>query len=231
MSTILLLSKESSVWNVLREATAGENYRDCQVLLAPTLEDFYDQLRQHNVALIVLDLASFPGDSELLCRRVRALPRAAQAALLCLVNGGAHAVAQALDAGADDCLRRATLNSRELSARMRALLRRSRWISNTAPLIVYAHERSVKLNGRTIALTPTEFDLLEVLSQQPGEYISAAELLERVWHYPSGSGDPALVRNHVRNLRRKLESDPDRPRLLISAHGRGYALSVDTQRR
>ncbi|MFQ3535331.1 MAG: response regulator transcription factor [Aggregatilineales bacterium] len=231
MSTILLLSKDSDASNMLREATSGESYRDYQVLLAETLEALSEQLRQHGAALIVLDLTSFPDNSELVCRRVRSLPRAAQVAVLCLVNGGAQAVARALDAGADDCLRKAALNCRELAARIRALLRRSQWVSKTAPLVIYTNERLIKLNGRPIQLTPTEFDLLEALSQQPGEYLTAAQLLERVWHHPSGSGDPALVRNHVRNLRRKLESDPERPRLLTSAHGRGYTLSVDTQRR
>lgn len=229
MSAIFLLSKDQSVWKMLHEVALGKDCCDYQLVCLETFEALAEQLRCHEVILIVLDAASLPDDPELLCRRVRALPRAAQAALLCLVNGGAHAVAQALDAGADDCLRRTALNSRELAARLRALLRRQQHKANAAPLVIYTHERSIQLHGRLIELTPTEFNLLEVLSRNPGEYLTVAELLERVWDSPSG--DPALVRNHMRNLRRKLESDPERPRLLVSAHGRGYALSVDAQRR
>ncbi|PJF35774.1 MAG: hypothetical protein CUN49_08835 [Candidatus Thermofonsia Clade 1 bacterium] len=231
MSAILILSRDRGTQRTLREAVSGEDYRHYDIAFAETLEGLTDQLHHHDCALIVLDLASFSDHSELLCRRVRNMPRALQAALLCIVNGGAQAVARALDQGADDCLRKATLNSRELAARVRALLRRYQRLANTAPLILYMDERTIKLNGRSIELTPTEFQLLAVLSEQPGTYLSAAELLERVWNRPNGSGDPALVRNHMRNLRRKLESDPQRPRLLTSVHGRGYALSVDAKRR
>jgi DNA-binding response OmpR family regulator len=230
MSAILLLSRDSSVWKILREATSGEAYQAHRVLAAENVETFLDYLHSCETSLIVLDLASVGERAELLCRRMRNLPRAAQTALLCIVDGGASAVAQVLDAGADDCLRRATLNARELSARLRALLRRAQRAAKAPTLVIYTRERTIQLSGRVVELTPTEFQLLEVLSEQPGEYFTANELLERVWHYPSGSGDPALVRNHVRNLRLKLESDPERPRLLTSAHGRGYALSVDAER-
>lgn len=229
MSAILLMSKDQGVCKTLREALLTENCCDHDLICAETFEAFAEQLRNHEVVLIVLDAASFADDSELLCRRVRALPRAAQTALLCIANGGARVIAQVLDAGADDCLRRATLNSRELAARLRALLRRQGRQSDVAPLVIYTRERAIQLNGRSVELTPTEFNLLNALSQRPGEYLSAAELLKHVWDAPNG--DPALVRNHMRNLRRKLESDPERPRLLISAHGRGYALSIDPQRR
>ncbi len=228
MSVIALLTRDSTVLAVLREATLDGDHH---LLAVETFEALSDQVRRFTVELILLDLASFPSDAELLCRRARTLPRAAQAALLCIVSGSAYAIAQALDAGADDCLRRAALNARELAARLRALLRRSQRVATAAPLIIYSNERAIKLHGRPVELTPTEFDLLEVLSQQPGEYLTATELLQLVWHYPPGSGDPALVRNHVRNLRRKLENDPDRPRVVTSAHGRGYTLSVDAQRR
>lgn len=231
MSAILLLSRDNSVWKMLREATSGEAFQAHRVLATETIETFLDCLHKDEVSLIVLDLASVREQPELTCRRVRSLPRAARAALLCIVDEGTNVIARALDAGADDCLRRATLNARELAARLRALLRRKQREINAAPLVIYTRERSIQLNGRTVELTPTEFELLNVLSQQPGEYFTANELLERVWHYPSGSGDPALVRNHVRNLRLKLESDPEHPRLLISAHRRGYTLSTDAQRR
>ena len=180
MSVIALLTRDATVLAVLREAALDGDHH---ILAVETPEALSDQVRRCAIELIILDLASFPSDAELLCRRARTLPRSAQAALLCIVSG------------------------------------------------IYSNERAIKLHGRPVELTPTEFDLLEVLSQQPGEYLTATELLQLVWHYPPGSGDPALVRNHVRNLRRKLENDPDRPRVVTSAHGRGYTLSVDAQRR
>jgi DNA-binding response OmpR family regulator len=86
------------------------------------------------------------------------------------------------------------------------------------------------LNGATLALTPTEYALLDVLCSIPGSYLTAEDLLEQVWNYAPGKGDPALVRNHIRNLRRKMERDPDRPRIVASAHGRGYTIGIDFQR-
>jgi DNA-binding response OmpR family regulator len=73
-----------------------------------------------------------------------------------------------------------------------------------------------------VQLTSTEFRLLEHLMEGPGQAHSVNELLEVVWQYPPGTGDPDLVRAHIRNLRSKLEKDPSAPIYLHTIHGIGY---------
>src|SRR5206468_3630098 len=105
--------------------------------------------------------------------------------------------------------------------------RRTTRLLPKAEIVINRRDKTVKVRDRAVELTPTEYDLLNVLCQTPGEHIPTTALLERVWQYPPGSGDPALVRNHVRNLRRKLEMDPDHPRIVTCFQGRGYTISAD----
>jgi DNA-binding response OmpR family regulator len=161
---------------------------------------------------------------------LRITSSAAWTPILVLVSSKtAQEVAELLDAGADDCLRK-PLAPRELAARVRALLRRTIRPRHDALITLNSNEKTVHVGGRLIELTSTEFELLDALCQNPGEHIATSTLLEQVWHYPPGAGDPALVRNHVRNLRRKLENDPDRPRVITCFQGRGYSVSARIQR-
>jgi DNA-binding response OmpR family regulator len=76
-------------------------------------------------------------------------------------------------------------------------------------------------------LTSTEFRLLHHLMAAPNQAHSVRELLDRVWQYPPGTGDPDLVRAHVRNLRAKLEPDPGNPQYIHTIHGIGYTVKSD----
>jgi DNA-binding response OmpR family regulator len=140
-------------------------------------------------------------------------------------------IAQLLDAGADLFLAQ-PITASELEARIRALLRRKNpqtvWDAATT-LIINAKDRSVLVDGRTVSLTPVEYDLLSYLCDTREDYQTAQELLHAVWQYPEGAGDPALVRNHIRNLRQKLEEDPERPRIIESMPKRGYRVNANVQ--
>jgi DNA-binding response OmpR family regulator len=76
--------------------------------------------------------------------------------------------------------------------------------------------------GGALCLTPTEYKLLRCLMQRAGEFVSADELLEQVWGYPSGTGGPEIVRAHVSNVRRKLRDAGEDPQLLRTLPYRGY---------
>jgi DNA-binding response OmpR family regulator len=228
MATILLIDKGPNTYEVLRQLMPSEAR---ELLATDTLEAGLHRLGDNTPSLIVIDLGLKPIDSATMCRRVRSMPRFAQVPVLSITSAQtAMEVARVLDAGADDCLRK-PLVARELGARVRALLRRPKGIENYLWITINRQDRSVLLRDQPVELTPTEFELLEALCRSPGEPIPASTLLQEVWNYPPGVGDPALVRNHVRNLRRKLERDPDRPRIVTSAHGRGYTVSVDIRHR
>jgi len=226
MTTILLVNKEPSTNITVYHAITAMHDQSYILVEADGVEKAVSLAEQTFPDLFIIDTAQVE-----VCRRLRALPLSAHKPILFLLNSAsAQDIANVLDAGGDDCMRY-PINPQELAARMRTLLRRHK---GAAPpphtLVLNLKSQQVQVCGRDIELTPTEFDLLEMLCRTPGKHVRTEDLLEQVWHYPRGMGDPALVRNHVRNLRRKLEADPDRPKIVTSFHGRGYTVSATVAR-
>ena len=140
----------------------------------------------------------------------------------------------ALYAGADDYLTK-PFGAGELMARLRAALRRSAFPENepvfqAGGLFVDLARRDVMVNGQTVALTPTEYDILRVLIQHAGKVLTHQQLIHLVWGN-NYEADAHLLRVNISNLRRKIEVDPSRPRYIMTEPGVGYRLkTVDAAR-
>jgi DNA-binding response OmpR family regulator len=180
--------------------------------------------------VIVLDLM-LPGiDGIEVCRRVRAFSDAYIIMLTAKTDEIDKLVG--LSVGADDYLTK-PFSPRELVARIRAMLRRPRVGEADRSLDVRAFgdlqidpaAREVRIAGRAVELTRTEFDLLDVLSAHPRTAFSRHQLLERVWH-GDWYGDDHVIDVHIGNLRHKLGDDATHPRYIRTVRGVGFRMGT-----
>ncbi len=173
------------------------------------------------VDLMLPDIDGFECTRQL--RRVSDVP-----IIMVTARTDTHDVVAGLEAGADDYVTK-PFEMKELSARIRALRRRSRPASASSEVIhvgdleIRPDEGVVLRNGEEIHLTRTEFRLLCELASAPQRVFSRELLLEKVWSYDY-FGDGRIVDVHVRRLRTKIEPDPGQPELLVTVRGLGYKL-------
>lgn len=176
--------------------------------------------------VVLIDIM-LPGiDGFELCRTLRRT--SAVPIVMVTARADTHDVVAGLEAGADDYLTK-PFAPKELSARIRALLRRIRPIVPGHARLVFGNleivpeEGKVLRDGTELHLTKTEFRLLCELAQNPGRVFSRESLLDKVWGYDY-FGDGRLVDVHVRRLRTKVEADPANPRHVVTVRGLGYRL-------
>ncbi len=189
-------------------------------------EEAVEAFARHAPDVMLIDIM-LPGiDGFELCRTVR---RTSDVPIVMVTaRNDTHDVVAGLEAGADDYLTK-PFAPKELSARIRALLRRVRPAQpgherlTFGDLELIPEEGKVLRGGTEVHLTKTEFRLLCELADNRGKVYSREELLDNVWGYDY-FGDGRLVDVHVRRLRTKVETDPAAPRHVVTVRGLGYRL-------
>ncbi|HMR96883.1 MAG TPA: response regulator transcription factor [Microthrixaceae bacterium] len=220
---ILTVEDDERIRTSVKLALEDEGW---QVLEAETGEDAIATFTREPTDVVLIDIM-LPGiDGFEVCRSVRRLSDVP--IIMVTARADTHDVVAGLEAGADDYLTKPFV-PKELSARIRALLRRARATVPGNPrlrfgdLEVVPQEGVVTRADQPVHLTKTEFRLLVELANHPGTVFSREDLLEKVWGH-GVFGDGRLVDVHVRRLRTKIEADPADPRHVVTVRGLGYKL-------
>lgn len=191
------------------------------------------KLIQHEMPdLLILDIIMPGMDGLEVCKVLRGDSTYNRLPILFLsARGQTEEVVEGLDAGGDDYLVK-PFELTELHARIRALLRRAQRDTVSSAILTIkdltldsnTHQAEFE-DGRIEQLTATEHRLLRYLMENMNQALSTGHLLQAVWLYPPDTGDPDLVRAHIRNLRAKLEAESDSPKYIKTIHGVGYMIS------
>ena len=197
-----------------------------EVVEASSGEDAIAAFHRHPADVVLIDIM-LPGiDGFELCRALRKVSDVP--VVMVTARSDTHDVVAGLEAGADDYLTK-PFAPKELSARIRALLRRAKPAAHGHSRLVFGdleiipEEGKVVVSGKETILTKTEFRLLCELAADPGGVFSRETLLDKVWGYDY-FGDGRLVDVHMRRLRMKVEQDPANPRHVVTVRGLGYRL-------
>jgi DNA-binding response OmpR family regulator len=223
-SRILLVEDDERIRTSLRLALEDEGY---DVDDAASGEVALEKFDVHPTDVVLIDVM-LPGiDGFECCRQIRRLSTVP--IIMVTARTDTHDVVAGLEAGADDYVTKPFV-AKELSARIRALLRRTRSLDEPSlmqfgDVEVRPDEGIVRRGGQEVHCTRTEFRLLCELAANPGKVLSREQLLDRVWGYDY-FGDGRLVDVHVRRLRTKIEPDPANPRHILTVRGLGYKLAV-----
>ena len=228
MSRILIIEDDRAILRGLKDNLEYESY---DVLTATEGEQGYRLIQEHHPDLIILDLMIPKMDGYELCRKVRSEGIATPILMLTARSEEVDRV-QGLDLGADDYVTK-PFSVPELLARIRAILRRVQ--SSTAfpdhlrfeDVFVDFKRFQAEKAGQALKLSRKEFGVLRLLVARIGQVVTRNEMLDEVWGHESYP-TTRTVDNHIASLRAKLEDDPSKPCHLITVHGVGYKLVLDT---
>lgn len=227
--TILVVDDEVQILEVVRDYLQQAGF---MVLTARDGQTGLSIARHEHPDLMVLDIM-LPGDLDGLdvCRAVRrdtvlgSLP-------IIMLTARVEEMDRliGLELGADDYVTK-PFSPREVVARVKAVLRRVKQdvggtgVIRLGELVIDVPKRTVTLGDQSVSLTPTEFDILTTLAQQPGRPFTRAQLIERVYD-TAYTGYDRAIDSHVANLRQKIEPEDDGPTYIVTVYGVGYKLEA-----
>lgn len=227
MAHILAVDDDPDVLGTVERVLQRENF---EVYTVNSGQKALEYLERNLPDMIILDIIMPEMDGITVCRHLRADSRfTALPVLFLTAKGSTDDIVAGLDAGADDYVIK-PFELAELRARVHALLRRTQRIQEPSRMLQIGNLRldsdtyQVAVMDETIQLTSTEHRLLRYFLENVDQALSLSHLLQAVWDYPEDAGDPDLVRAHVRNLRAKIELDPER-KYIRTIHGVGYMIA------
>ena len=219
---ILVIDDEPPIRKLLRVGLSAHGY---QIVEASNGKMALDRLSEQAPDLVILDLGLPDMEGHELLRTMRARNDSVPIVVLSSRDDETGKV-QALNSGADDYVTK-PFGMDELLARMRAALRHQLQIHGERPIFrlgdlsVDLVRRIVKVGDKEIKLSPKEYELLRVLVQHAGKVLTHRYLLSQLW---SDLTDAQYLRVYVRQLRQKIEADPERPQYILTETGVGYRL-------
>jgi len=217
----MLVDDDERLREIVGMALEGEGYR---VRPAGSAEDAAALLEDEVPDLLILDVMLPGRDGFELCREIRTT--SGIPILMLTAKTDTVDVVVGLESGADDYVTKPFV-TKELVARIRALLRRGRPAKESDAAIVVGdieilpEAASVSKRGEPVHLTKTELRLLSTMAARPNQVFTREVLLDRVWEYDY-FGDSRLVDVHIRRLRAKIEDDPHEPQIVQTVRGIGY---------
>jgi two-component system response regulator RegX3 len=222
VTRVLVVEDEESFSDPLSYMLRNEGF---EVAVAPTGPEALEEFDRHGADLVLLDLMlpGLPGTE--VCRQLR--NRSAVPVIMLTAKDSEIDKVVGLELGADDYVTK-PFSSRELVARIRAVLRRHGQAEEpddaaleAGPVRMDVERHTVSVGGRGVQLPLKEFELLEMLLRNAGRVLTRMQLIDRVWG-ADYVGDTKTLDVHVKRLRAKIEPDPAVPRYLVTVRGLGY---------
>jgi DNA-binding response OmpR family regulator len=223
VATVLFIEDDRAIRTALRLALEDEGY---DVYEAADGRSGLSTLASGGIDVVLLDLRLPDLSGFDVCREIRTSSQVP--VIMVTAQSDTHDLVAGLEAGADDYVTKPVV-VKELAARIRVALRRHRQSLAETEVVRFGNvellrgQGIVRKEGRDVALTRTEFNLLCEFADHPNMVLSRDQLLERVWGYEH-LGDSRVVDAHVRRLRVKIEDQPDDPRIVLTVRGLGYRL-------
>ena len=220
---VLVVEDEPQMRKFIRASLTSHGYR---ILEAERASEALALSTSHKPELVLLDLGLPDGDGIDLTKRLREW--SSVPIIVISARGLEEDKVAALDAGADDYLTK-PFGVNELLARMRVAQRHAHagqpdvQVYDFGEVHIDLTRREVSVSGQTVHLTPMEYKLLVLLAQHAGKVLTHRQILKEVWG-PAFAAQTHYVRVQMVELRKKLEADPSRPKLLVTEPGVGYRL-------